>query len=117
MKQKAWVARMNFPDVRETLEQYFDVDVNCDDPLLTRDELTARVADKDGALSACRAATRSPVECGLWTQDELLAQVDHGVLVVPYAADSLSAALDCGLQAGHPPTPSNPDVLGVMRAC
>ncbi|KAG0193176.1 hypothetical protein DFQ28_006184 [Apophysomyces sp. BC1034] len=52
MKQKVLVARMIFPDVLETLEQYFDVDVNLDDRVLARDELIARLADKDGALTA-----------------------------------------------------------------
>ncbi|KWF39182.1 D-glycerate dehydrogenase [Burkholderia diffusa] len=49
--QKILVARPIFPDVIERLEQYFEVDWNNDDALAP-DALAARLADKDGALTA-----------------------------------------------------------------
>jgi glyoxylate/hydroxypyruvate/2-ketogluconate reductase len=49
--QKILVARPIFPDVIERLKQYFDVDWNNGD-VLSADEFTRRVADKDGALTA-----------------------------------------------------------------
>ncbi|KVH59546.1 D-glycerate dehydrogenase [Burkholderia sp. MSMB1072] len=49
--QKILVARPIFPDVIERLEQYFEVDWN-DGDVLTPDALAARLADKDGALTA-----------------------------------------------------------------
>ena len=49
--QKILVARPIFPDVIERLKQYFDVDWNQGD-VLSADELTRRLADKDGALTA-----------------------------------------------------------------
>ncbi|KML51234.1 2-hydroxyacid dehydrogenase [Burkholderia cepacia] len=49
--QKILVARPIFPDVIERLEQYFEVDWNNDDALAA-DALAARLADKDGALTA-----------------------------------------------------------------
>ncbi|KVF06132.1 D-glycerate dehydrogenase [Burkholderia vietnamiensis] len=49
--QKILVARPIFPDVIERLEQYFEVDRNNGDALAP-DALAARLADKDGALTA-----------------------------------------------------------------
>ncbi|MFC0398657.1 2-hydroxyacid dehydrogenase [Paraburkholderia rhizosphaerae] len=49
--QKILVARPIFPDVIERLKQYFDVDWNNGD-VLGNDALLARLADKDGALTA-----------------------------------------------------------------
>jgi lactate dehydrogenase-like 2-hydroxyacid dehydrogenase len=49
--QKILVARPIFPDVIERLKQYFDVDWNNGD-VLSADEFTRRIADKDGALTA-----------------------------------------------------------------
>jgi glyoxylate/hydroxypyruvate/2-ketogluconate reductase len=49
--QKILVARPIFPDVIERLKQYFEVDWNQGD-VLSAAELTARLADKDGALTA-----------------------------------------------------------------
>ncbi|KVV37339.1 D-glycerate dehydrogenase [Burkholderia territorii] len=49
--QKILVARPIFPDVIERLEQYFEVDWNNGD-VLAPDALAARLADKDGALTA-----------------------------------------------------------------
>ncbi|MEN8512729.1 MULTISPECIES: D-glycerate dehydrogenase [Burkholderia] len=49
--QKILVARPIFPDVIERLKQYFEVDWN-DGDALAPDALTARLADKDGALTA-----------------------------------------------------------------
>ncbi|OXI49324.1 2-hydroxyacid dehydrogenase [Burkholderia aenigmatica] len=49
--QKILVARPIFPDVIERLKQYFDVDWNNGDALAP-DVLAARLADKDGALTA-----------------------------------------------------------------
>ncbi|WP_175689431.1 2-hydroxyacid dehydrogenase [Burkholderia anthina] len=49
--QKILVARPIFPDVIERLEQYFEVDWNNGDALAA-DVLAARLADKDGALTA-----------------------------------------------------------------
>ncbi|MGS0893477.1 2-hydroxyacid dehydrogenase [Burkholderia stagnalis] len=49
--QKILVARPIFPDVIERLEQYFEVDWNEGD-VLAPDALVARLADKDGALTA-----------------------------------------------------------------
>ncbi|RQZ38717.1 D-glycerate dehydrogenase [Burkholderia sp. Bp9090] len=49
--QKILVARPIFPDVIERLEQYFEVDWNNGDALAP-DTLAARLADKDGALTA-----------------------------------------------------------------
>ncbi|RQS73097.1 D-glycerate dehydrogenase [Burkholderia sp. Bp8963] len=49
--QKILVARPIFPDVIERLEQYFEVDWNNGDALAP-DVLAARLADKDGALTA-----------------------------------------------------------------
>ncbi|CAB3749160.1 2-hydroxyacid dehydrogenase [Paraburkholderia solisilvae] len=49
--QKILVARPIFPDVIERLKQYFEVDWNNGD-VLGNDELLARLADKDGALTA-----------------------------------------------------------------
>ncbi|MBF3911571.1 D-glycerate dehydrogenase, partial [Burkholderia pseudomallei] len=49
--QKILVARPIFPDVIERLKQYFDVDWN-DGDALAPDALKARLADKDGALTA-----------------------------------------------------------------
>jgi len=49
--QKILVARPIFPDVIDRLKQYFDVDWNNGDAL-PADELTRRLADKDGALTA-----------------------------------------------------------------
>ncbi|VWD52231.1 2-hydroxyacid dehydrogenase [Burkholderia contaminans] len=49
--QKILVARPIFPDVIERLKQYFDVDWNNGD-VLAPDALAARLADKDGALTA-----------------------------------------------------------------
>lgn len=49
--QKILVARPIFPDVIERLKQYFDVDWNNGDALAP-DALAARLADKDGALTA-----------------------------------------------------------------
>ena len=49
--QKILVARPIFPDVIERLKQYFDVDWNQGE-VLPADELTRRLADKDGALTA-----------------------------------------------------------------
>lgn len=49
--QKILVARPIFPDVIERLKQYFDVDWN-DGDALAPDGLAARLADKDGALTA-----------------------------------------------------------------
>jgi lactate dehydrogenase-like 2-hydroxyacid dehydrogenase len=51
MKQKVLVTRMIFPDVIERLAQHFEVDVNREDNVFTREELLARIADKDGALT------------------------------------------------------------------
>jgi glyoxylate/hydroxypyruvate/2-ketogluconate reductase len=49
--QKILVARPIFPDVVERLRQYFEVDWNQGE-VLSVAELTARLADKDGALTA-----------------------------------------------------------------
>ncbi|MEA3130900.1 MAG: glyoxylate/hydroxypyruvate/2-ketogluconate reductase, partial [Paraburkholderia sp.] len=49
--QKILVARPIFPDVIERLKQYFDVDWHQGD-VLSVEELTRRLADKDGALTA-----------------------------------------------------------------
>jgi glyoxylate/hydroxypyruvate/2-ketogluconate reductase len=49
--QKILVARPIFPDVIDRLKQYFDVDWNNGD-VLSADELSRRLADKDGALTA-----------------------------------------------------------------
>ncbi|NTY36101.1 2-hydroxyacid dehydrogenase [Burkholderia diffusa] len=49
--QKILVARPIFPDVIERLEQYFEVDWNNGDAL-GPDAFAARLADKDGALTA-----------------------------------------------------------------
>ncbi|ABB07813.1 2-hydroxyacid dehydrogenase [Burkholderia lata] len=49
--QKILVARPIFPDVIERLKQYFDVDWHNGDALAP-DALAARLADKDGALTA-----------------------------------------------------------------
>ncbi|GJH01945.1 D-glycerate dehydrogenase [Paraburkholderia terrae] len=49
--QKVLVARPIFPDVIERLKQHFEVDWHNGDVLPT-DELTRRLADKDGALTA-----------------------------------------------------------------
>ncbi|WP_186148497.1 2-hydroxyacid dehydrogenase [Burkholderia gladioli] len=49
--QKILVARSIFPDVIERLEQHFEVDWN-DGDALAPEALTARLADKDGALTA-----------------------------------------------------------------
>ena len=49
--QKILVARPIFPDVIERLKQYFEVDWN-NGEVLPADELTQRLADKDGALTA-----------------------------------------------------------------
>ena len=49
--QKILVARPIFPDVIERLKQYFEVDWN-NGEVLPADELTQRLADKDGALPA-----------------------------------------------------------------
>ncbi|RQQ04061.1 D-glycerate dehydrogenase [Burkholderia stagnalis] len=49
--QKILVARPIFPDVIERLKQYFEVDWNDGDALVP-DALAARLADKDGALTA-----------------------------------------------------------------
>jgi gluconate 2-dehydrogenase len=49
--QKILVARPIFPDVIERLKQYFEVDWN-NGEVLSADELTRRLADKDGALTA-----------------------------------------------------------------
>ncbi|WP_175820271.1 D-glycerate dehydrogenase [Burkholderia sp. BCC0419] len=49
--QKILVARPIFPDVIERLKQYFEVDWN-DRDALAPDALAARLADKDGALTA-----------------------------------------------------------------
>ncbi len=49
--QKILVARAIFPDVVERLRQHFDVDWNNGDALAP-DALAARLADKDGALTA-----------------------------------------------------------------
>jgi gluconate 2-dehydrogenase len=49
--QKILVAGPTFPDVIERLKQYFEVDWNNGDPL-NADELTRRLADKDGAMTA-----------------------------------------------------------------
>ncbi|MDF3081629.1 2-hydroxyacid dehydrogenase [Burkholderia sola] len=49
--QKILVARPIFPDVIERLKQYFDVDWN-DGDVLAPDALAARLADKEGALTA-----------------------------------------------------------------
>ncbi|KVN27952.1 D-glycerate dehydrogenase [Burkholderia pyrrocinia] len=49
--QKILVARPIFPDVIERLEQYFEVDWNNGDALAPA-ALAARLADKDGALTA-----------------------------------------------------------------
>ncbi|WP_306715175.1 2-hydroxyacid dehydrogenase [Burkholderia dolosa] len=49
--QKILVARPIFPDVIERLKQYFEVDWN-DGDVLAPDALAARLADKDGALTA-----------------------------------------------------------------
>src|SRR6201996_3057712 len=48
--QKILVARSIFPDVIDRLKQYFDVGCNQGD-VLPADELTQRLADKDGALT------------------------------------------------------------------
>ncbi|KVM69484.1 D-glycerate dehydrogenase [Burkholderia gladioli] len=49
--QKILVARSIFPDVIERLEQHFEVDWN-DGDALAPEALTARLVDKDGALTA-----------------------------------------------------------------
>ncbi len=49
--QKTLVARPLFPDVIERLKQYFEVDWTNGD-VLSPDALAARLADKDGALTA-----------------------------------------------------------------
>ena len=49
--QKILVARPIFPDVIERLKQHFEVDWN-DGEVLSAEELTRRLADKDGALTA-----------------------------------------------------------------
>ncbi|WP_233863817.1 2-hydroxyacid dehydrogenase [Paraburkholderia adhaesiva] len=49
--QKILVARPIFPEVIDRLKQYFDVEWNNGDAL-PADELTRRLADKDGALTA-----------------------------------------------------------------
>jgi gluconate 2-dehydrogenase len=49
--QKILVSSPTFPDVIERLKHYFEVDLNQGDGL-TGDELTRRLADKDGALTA-----------------------------------------------------------------
>ena len=49
--QKVLVARPIFPDVIERLKQHFEVDWHNGD-VLPADELTRRLADKDGALTA-----------------------------------------------------------------
>ena len=49
--QKILVARPIFPDVIERLKQHFEVDWN-NGEVLSAEELTRRLADKDGALTA-----------------------------------------------------------------
>lgn len=51
MKPKILVARALFPDVTERLAQYFEVDGNPKDDVLTPDQLRERLADKVGALT------------------------------------------------------------------
>jgi gluconate 2-dehydrogenase len=52
--QKILVSSPTFPDVIERLKHYFEVDLNQGDGL-TGDELTRRLADKDGALTGSPA--------------------------------------------------------------
>lgn len=51
IKPKVLVARAIFPDVIDRLSQYFDVDANQRDDVLSPDDLRARLADKAGVLS------------------------------------------------------------------
>lgn len=50
MKQKILVARAIFPEVIERLREHFEVDVNSDDMPLSAEQMSARLADKDGAF-------------------------------------------------------------------
>lgn len=108
MKQKVWVAQMIFPDVLETLEPYFDANVNRDDPLLACDVLDGEPNGHPGLL---------PVPNVVLTPDIASATETTRRAVAARAADNLIAALDCGPQAGRSPTLINSDVLGAMRAC
>ncbi|MDD5298427.1 MAG: D-glycerate dehydrogenase [Rhodocyclaceae bacterium] len=51
-KPRILVTRQVFPEVLERLRQHFEVDDNQDDALLGAEGLKARLADKDGALTA-----------------------------------------------------------------
>jgi phosphoglycerate dehydrogenase-like enzyme len=68
--QKILVARPIFPDVIERLKQYFDVDWHQGD-VLSAEELTRRLADKDGALTAgdpvgAAVGGAAPRQGGVW---------------------------------------------------
>jgi hypothetical protein len=108
MKQEVLVARMIFPDVLETLEQYFDVDMNCDGHLLTRDVFDGEPNVHPDLLQVPNVVLTPHMASAIETTRRA---------VVARAADHLIAALGCGPQADHPLTPINPDVLGAMHAC
>ena len=48
MRQKILIAKAIFPDVVARLAQQFDVESNQEDRLYSRDELLAKLRDKDG---------------------------------------------------------------------
>jgi len=50
MKPKVLITRALFPDVVARLAEHFDVDLNAANTPLTRSQLAARLADKDGVL-------------------------------------------------------------------
>ncbi|MCG1041702.1 hypothetical protein KQH60_03580 [Mycetohabitans sp. B8] len=105
MKQKVWVARMIFLDVLETLEQYFDVVVNRDDRLLTRDELIARAADKNGALTSGDRIDAAVLAAAL----RLKGAANMALGYNHFDMDAFNRAGVLGINTR--------DVLGAMRAC
>lgn len=108
MKQEIWVARMIFPDVLETLEQYFDVNMNCDGHLFTRDVFDGEPNVHPDLLQVPNVVLMPHMASAIETTRRAVAA---------RAADHLIAALGCGPQANHPLTPINLDVLGAMHAC
>ena len=50
-KPKILVARAVFPEIVEQLSRHFEVEANQDDAVWSKSELTARLADKDGAFT------------------------------------------------------------------
>lgn len=105
MKKKILVARAIFPDVLERLATHFEVETNPSDDILSGAQLSAKLADKDGALITGSERITADV----------LAAVPHIKALCNMAVGFNNIDVDAATKAGVMVT-NTPDVLNETTA-